>query len=158
MLPGQYSKGQEVEAVVLAVDPERERISLGVKQLDQDPFATFMAANPKGSIVKGIIREVDARGATIELGDGVSGYLKGSDISTERVEDASKVLAVNDEIEAKFTGIDRRSRLLTLSIKAKEDAELADVLVEYQKASAGTTSLGDLLKEQMDRGQSEAED
>ena len=154
----QYSKGQEVEAVVLAVDPERERISLGVKQLDQDPFASFMAANPKGSIVKGIIREVDARGATIELADGVSGYLKGSDISTERVEDASKVLAVNDEIEAKFTGIDRRSRLLTLSIKAKEDAELADVLVEYQKASAGTTSLGDLLKEQMDRGQSEAED
>ena len=154
----QYSKGQEVEAVVLAVDPERERISLGVKQLDQDPFATFMAANPKGSIVKGIIREVDARGALIELGDGVNGYLKASDISAERVEDASKVLAVDDEIEAKFVGIDRRSRMLTLSIQAKEDAELADVLVEYQKASTGTTSLGDLLKEQMNRGQSEAQE
>jgi small subunit ribosomal protein S1 len=154
----QYSKGQEVEAVVLAADPERERISLGVKQLDQDPFATFMAANPKGSIVKGTISEVDARGALIDLGDGVNGYLKASDISADRVEDASKVLAVNDEIEAKFVGIDRRSRLLTLSIQAKEDAELADVLVEYQKASTGTTSLGELLKEQMNRGQSEAED
>ncbi len=149
-----FTKGEEIEAVVLAVDPERERISLGIKQLDQDPFATYMAAHPRGSIVKGTVKEVDARGAVIELEDGVEGYLRVSDIKKERVEDASKELSLGDEIEAKFVGLDRKNRTLTLSIKAVEDAELAEALEEYHQASSssGTTSLGDLLKEQLDQG------
>jgi small subunit ribosomal protein S1 len=102
-----FRKGEDIEAVVLAVDPERERISLGIKQLDQDPFADFMAANPRGSVVKGKVKEVDARGAVIELVDGVDGYLRASDIKKERVEDATKELSVGDEIEAKFVSIDR---------------------------------------------------
>ena len=148
-----FSKGEEVEAVVLAVDPERERISLGLKQLDQDPFATFMAEHPRGSQVKGTVKEVDARGAVIELADGVEGYLRASDIKKERVEDASKVLSVGDEIEAKFISLDRKNRSLALSIRALEDDELADALEEYhsQNASSGTTSLGELLKEQLDQ-------
>ena len=146
-----FKKGDEIEAVVLAVDPERERISLGLKQLEQDPFATFMAENPKGSVVKGTVKEVDARGAVVELGDGVDGYLRVSELKKERVEDASSVLSVGDAIEAKFVGLDRRSRVLNLSIRAMEEDQLQEVLEEYQNASAGTTSLGDLLKEQMDR-------
>ncbi len=148
-----FSKGEEVEAVVLAVDPERERISLGLKQLDQDPFATFMAEHPRGSQVKGTVKEVDARGAVIELADGVEGYLRASDIKKERVEDASKELSVGDEIEAKFISLDRKSRSLSLSVRALEDEELADALEEYksQNASSGTTSLGELLKEQLDQ-------
>jgi len=148
-----FSKGEEVEAVVLAVDPERERISLGLKQLDQDPFATFMAEHPRGSQVKGTVKEVDARGAIIELVDGVEGYLRASDIKKERVEDASKELTVGDEIEAKFISLDRKNRSLTLSIRALEDEELAEALEEYhsQNAASGTTSLGELLKEQLDQ-------
>ncbi|MEE4173034.1 MAG: 30S ribosomal protein S1 [Xanthomonadales bacterium] len=148
-----FTKGEEIEAVVLAVDPERERISLGVKQLDQDPFATFMAEHPRGSLVKGTVKEVDARGAVIELDDGVEGYLRASEIKKERVEDASKELSVGDEIEAKFTSLDRKSRSLSLSIKALEDDELQEALEEYQQSnkSTGTTSLGELLKEQLDQ-------
>ena len=148
-----FAKGEEVEAVVLAVDPERERISLGLKQLDQDPFATFMAENPRGSQVKGIVKEVDARGAVIELMDGVEGYLRASDIKKERVEDASKEFSVGDEIEAKFISLDRKSRSLSLSIRALEDDELAEALEDYhsQNAASGTTSLGELLKAQLDQ-------
>ena len=148
-----YRKGEEVEAVVLAVDPERERISLGVKQLDQDPFATFMAAHPRGSLVKGVVKEVDARGAVIELVEGVEGYVRASDIKEERVEDATRELSVGDEIEAKFFSLDRKNRTLSLSIRAKDDAELAEALREYKQSGAagGTTSLGDLLKEQLDQ-------
>ncbi|MDX2427635.1 MAG: 30S ribosomal protein S1 [Xanthomonadales bacterium] len=148
-----FTKGEEVEAVVLAVDPERERISLGLKQLDQDPFATFMAENPRGSQVKGIVKEVDARGAVIELGDGVDGYLRASDIKKERVEDASKELSVGDEVEAKFISLDRKNRSLALSIRALEDDELAEALEDYhsQNAASGTTSLGELLKAQLDQ-------
>ncbi len=154
-LPGEeavrnYHKGEELEAVVLAVDPERERISLGIKQLAQDPFATFMAEHPKGSIVKGTIKEVDARGATVDLEGGVEAYLRVSDISKERIEDATTELTVGQEIEAKFVGLDRKSRMLSVSIKAKEDAEMQEALDEYQTTTSGT-SLGDLLKEQMDR-------
>jgi small subunit ribosomal protein S1 len=148
----QFKKGDEVEAVVLAVDPERERISLGIKQLEQDPFGTYMANNPKGSVLKGTVREVDARGATIDLGDGVEGYVRASDIAKQRVDDATQHLKVGDEVEAKFIGMDRKGRLLQLSIKAKDEAELAEVLEEYQNASSGTTNLGALLKEQMRRG------
>ncbi|MEE8340380.1 MAG: 30S ribosomal protein S1 [Xanthomonadales bacterium] len=148
-----FRKGEEIEAVVLAVDPERERISLGIKQLDQDPFATFMAEHPRGSLVKGTVKEVDARGAVIELTEGVEGYLRAADIKDERVEDATRELSVGDEIEAKFVSLDRKNRTLSLSIRAKDDAELADALKEYKQsnASSGTTSLGDLLKEQLDQ-------
>jgi small subunit ribosomal protein S1 len=148
-----FRKGEDVEAVVLAVDPERERISLGIKQLDQDPFAIFMAENPRGSLVKGVVKEVDARGAVITLAEGVEGYLRASDIRKERVEDATKEFAVGDEVEAKFISIDRKNRTLSLSIRAKDDAELAEALEEYQQsnASSGTTSLGELLKEQLDQ-------
>ena len=147
-----YTKGEEIEAVVLAVDPERERISLGVKQLEQDPFATFMAEHPKGCLINGTVKEVDARGAVIDLGDGVDGYLRAADIAKERVEDASKVLSVGDSVEAKFVGLDRKSRILNLSIRAKEHDELAEALEEYQTStSSNATTLGDLLKEQMDK-------
>jgi small subunit ribosomal protein S1 len=148
-----FRKGEEIEAVVLAVDPERERISLGIKQMDQDPFATFMAEHPRGSLVKGTVKEVDARGAVIELTEGVEGYLRAADIKDERVEDATRELSVGDEIEAKFVSLDRKSRTLSLSVRAKDDAELAEALKEYKQsnASSGTTSLGDLLKEQLDQ-------
>ena len=148
-----FRKGEDVEAVVLAVDPERERISLGIKQLDQDPFATYMAEHPRGSMVNGVVKEVDARGAVIELVEGVEGYLRASDIKEERVEDATRELSVGDKIEAKFISLDRKNRTLSLSIRAKEDAELAEALKEYKSSSAtgGTTSLGDLLKEQLEQ-------
>ena len=148
-----FRKGEDVEAVVLAVDPERERISLGIKQLDQDPFATYMAEHPRGSLVKGTVKEVDSRGAVIELVEGVEGYLRASDIKEERVEDATRELKVGDKIEAKFVSLDRKNRTLSLSVRAKDDAELAEALREYKQSSAsgGTTSLGDLLKEQLDQ-------
>ncbi|MFU8831554.1 MAG: S1 RNA-binding domain-containing protein, partial [Wenzhouxiangella sp.] len=155
MTPGEeairnFRKGEEVEAVVLAVDPERERISLGIKQLEQDPFATFMAEHPRGSMVKGKVKSVDPRGAIVELADGVDGYIKASDLAKERVDDATKVVSEGDEIEAKFVALDRKTRNLTLSIRAKDDDELADALDQYQSRSGGTgTSLGDLLKEQL---------
>jgi len=137
--------------VVLAVDPERERISLGIKQLEQDPFGQFMAAHPKGSILNGTVREVDAKGATIDLGDGVEGYLRANDIAKERVDDATQHLKVGDKVEAKFTGMDRKGRSLQLSIRAKDEDELQDALSEYQSATGGTTKLGALLKEQLNR-------
>jgi len=148
-----YRKGEDLEAVVLAVDPERERISLGIKQLDQDPFATYMAEHPRGSMVNGVVKEVDARGAVIELAEGVEGYLRASDIKEERVEDATRELSVGDKVEAKFISLDRKNRTLSLSIRAKDDAELADAMREYKQSSSsgGTTSLGDLLKEQLEQ-------
>ena len=120
-----YQKGQTLEAMVLSIDPERERISLGVKQLAKDPFSGYLADHPKGSIVKGTVREVDARGAIIDLGNGIEGQLRASELSRDRVEDARQVLKVGDEIEAKFTGVDRKSRAITLSVKAKEAHEEA---------------------------------
>jgi len=148
-----FKKGDDIEAVVLAVDPERERISLGIKQLEQDPFGTYMANNPKGSVLKGTVREVDAKGALVDLGEGVEGYVRAADIAKQRVDDATLHLKVGDEVEAKFIGMDRKGRLLQLSIKAKDEAEMAEVLEEYQNASAGTTNLGALLKEQMRKGE-----
>ncbi len=144
-----FKKGDELEAVVLAVDPERERISLGVKQMDQDPFSSYVAANPKGTIVNGTVKEVDAQGAVIELIDGVDAYLRVSELSRERVEDASTVLKVGEALEAKFIGVDRKSRTINLSIKAKDVAEEAEVMQEYKGATTATTSLGDLLKDQL---------
>jgi small subunit ribosomal protein S1 len=148
-----YKKGDTLEAVVLAVDPERERISLGVKQLEQDPMGQYVATNAKGSIVKGIVKEVDAKGATVELDGGIEGYVSARDISNERVDDASKVLKVGDEIEAKIVGTDRKGRSMQLSIKAKDQAEQAEALADYNRAAAdassGTTKLGALLREQL---------
>ena len=147
-------KGDTLEAVVLAVDPERERISLGVKQMEQDPFGQFMAANAKGSKVSGTVREVDAKGAIIDLADGVEGYVAARDIADERVDDATEHLKVGDRIEAKFTGMDRKGRVLQLSIKGKDEPDAPDTLADYSRASAdassGTTKLGALLREQLD--------
>ena len=144
-----YKKGEEIEAVVLSVDPERERISLGIKQLDKDPFSNFLAEYPKGSIINGTIKEVDAKAAVVELADSVEGILRASELSRERVEDARSVLSVGDKVEAKFTGVDRKNRIITLSIKAKDAQEEKDALEEYTNVGSATTSLGDLLKEQM---------
>ena len=144
-----FRKGEELEAVVLAVDPERERISLGIKQLEQDPFATFMAENPRGSIVTGKVKSVDQRGAVVELADGVDGYIKASDLAKERVDDATKIVSEGDEIEAKFVALDRKTRNLTLSVRAKDDDELAEVIDQYQGRGGSGATLGDLLKEQL---------
>ena len=149
-----YQKGDELETVVLSVDPERERISLGVKQLDKDPFSSFVALNEKGSIVTGTITEVDAKGATVALADGVEGYLRGSEISRDRIEDARSVLKAGDEIEAKFLGVDRKNRTLSLSIKAKDVEEESAAIRGYaREAQAGTATLGDILKQQMEEAQ-----
>ncbi len=148
-----FKKGDNVEAIVLAVDPERERISLGIKQMEQDPFGSFVATRQRGSIVTGTVKEVDARGAQIDLGDGVEGYLRASDISKDRVDDATQHMKVGDSVEAKIVGTDRKSRVLQLSIRAKDEAEVQETLSEYNKtaaeASSGTTKLGALLREQL---------
>ena len=146
-----FKKGQEVEAVVLAVDPERERISLGIKQLDKDPFSSFLALHEKGSVVKGVVSEVDAKGAALQLADGVDGYLRASELSRDRVEDARMVLKVGDEIEAKFIGVDRKSRTISLSVKAKDVEEEQAAIAGYSREGQRGATLGDLLKEQMGR-------
>ena len=142
-----YKRGDEVEAVVLAVDPERERISLGIKQLEQDPFSNFVAANPKGTIVKGMILDVSAKFAKVDLGGGVEGILRASELSRDRVEDARAVLNQGDAIEAKFTGVDRKNRSINLSIRAKDNDDEAKVMREYSKRSKASTSLGDIFKD-----------
>lgn len=155
-----YSKGEEVETVVLAIDPERERISLGVKQMDQDPLSLFLAEHPKGSILKGTITEVDARGAIVALADGIDGQLRASELSRERVEDARTLLKVGEEIEARFMGMDRKSRIISLSIKAKDAHDEAAAVESYKSdetAPTSGTTLGDLLKEQMGSSKSETE-
>jgi small subunit ribosomal protein S1 len=148
-----YRKGQDVEATVLSVDAERERISLGIKQLDRDPFSAFVGEHPKGSIVKGLIKEVDAKGAVVDLGDGVEGQLRAADATRDRVEDIRSVLKVGDAIEAKFMGVDRKNRAISLSVRAKDEDEEKAVLREYGSSdSMGTSSLGELLKERMNKG------
>ena len=145
-----FKKGDEVEAVILAVDPERERISLGIKQLESDPFSGFVAQYGKGSIVKGTVASVDAKGAVIKLAEGVEGFLRVSEISRERVEDARTLLKDGDEVEAKITAIDRKNHKLTLSVKSKDMEEENEAVQEYaRKSVAGTTSLGDKLKEKL---------
>jgi small subunit ribosomal protein S1 len=144
-----YQKGQTVEAIVVAIDPERERISLSVKQLAKDPFSNWIAEHPKGSIVRGIVREVEAKGAVVDLGGGIDGYLRASELSRDRVEDARAILKVGDEVEAKFTAVDRKVRTIALSIKAKDMAEEQEAMQAYRSDSSTGTSLGDLLKEQI---------
>jgi small subunit ribosomal protein S1 len=145
-----FTKGDEIEAVVLSVDPERERISLGIKQLEKDPFSNFVAENAKGSFVKGVVKEVDAKAAIIDLGDGVDGTLRASELSRDRIEDARTILTVGEEIEAKFMGVDRKSRAIMLSVKAKDFDEEKSMMQDYGSGSAeATTNLGDVLKQHM---------
>jgi small subunit ribosomal protein S1 len=146
-----FKKGDDLEAVVLSVDAERERISLGLKQLEKDPFSSFTAENPKGSIVKGVIKEVDAKAAIVELGDGVEGTLRASELTRDRVEDARTVLNVGEEIEAKYIGVDRKNRTIQLSIKAKDSDEEAAAIKDYTRTSGPAgAKLGDVLKEQLE--------
>ncbi len=145
-----FSKGQEVEAVVLAIDGSKERISLGVKQLAQDPLMQFMAEYEKGTLVKGTVKSVDVKGAEITLPYGVEGYIKANDLSRDKVDDATKVLKEGDTLEARFIGVDRKSRSVTLSVREKEIQEEQEVVAEYSRnASTGKTSLGDLLKDRL---------
>lgn len=148
-----YQKGQEVEAMVLSIDPERERISLGIKQIEKDPFASFIADKPKGSIVSGTVVSVDAKAAVVDLGDGIVGLLRASEMAKDRVEDARQFTNEGEQIEAKITGMDRKGRSIYLSIKAKDSDEEQEALKDYAASSdarAATTSFGDLLKEKMD--------
>ena len=147
-----FKKGDEIEAVVLAIDVEKERISLGVKQLSGDPFNNFTAENDKGALVKGTVKSIDAKGAVIQLVDEVEGYLRASEISTDRVEDARNVLKEGDSITAMIINVDRKSRSINLSIKAKDSADQQEAMTKLQQndASSGTTNLGALLKAKLD--------
>jgi small subunit ribosomal protein S1 len=146
----EYKKGDEVEAIVLAVDPERERISLGIKQLGGDPFTVYVAEHGKGSIVTGTVTSVEAKGAVVNLGDDIEAYLRASELSRDRVEDARTLLNEGDEVEAKITTIDRKNRKISLSIKAKDMQEESQAVEEYsRKATSATTSLGEALKEKL---------
>ena len=129
-----YKKGDEIDAIVLQVDPERERISLGVKQAEDDPFNMYLTDKKKGAIVTGKVTEVDAKGATVELAESVEGYLRVSDISVDRIEDASAVLKVGDDVEAKFMGVDRKNRTISLSIKAKDQADEREAMDSLNQA------------------------
>jgi small subunit ribosomal protein S1 len=146
-----FQKGEEVEAVVLSVDPERERISLGVKQLAQDPVSNWVAENPKGTIITGTATEVDAKGVVVDLGDEVQGYVRAADLDRDRVEDARTVVKEGDTVEAKFMAVDRRNRMISLSVRAKDQQDEREVMEDFGSAEggAGNTTLGDLLKEQM---------
>ena len=146
-----FSKGQDVETVVLAVDAERERISLGVKQLQKDPFSNFVAENPKGTIVKGIAKDVDVKYVNITLSDGIEGTMKASEISLEKVvDDARSVIKEGEELEVKITAIDRKKRTINLSIKAKDSDDEQATVNDYAPESGGGAKLGDLLKEHLD--------
>jgi small subunit ribosomal protein S1 len=139
----------------LSVDPERERISLGIKQLEKDPFSNFVAEHGKGSFVKGTVKEVDAKAAIIDLGDGIDGTLRASELSRDRIEDARTILSVGDEVEAKFMGVDRKSRAIMLSVKAKDSADEAAMMQDYGSGSAeATTNLGDVLKQHLNGDES----
>ncbi|MBI3382810.1 MAG: 30S ribosomal protein S1 [Aquabacterium sp.] len=150
-----YKKGQEVEAIVLAIDVERERISLGIKQLDSDPFTNFTTLNDRGATVTGTVKTVDAKGAEITLGEDIIGYLRASEISRDRVEDARNVLKEGDEVTALIINVDRKTRSIQLSIKAKDNVEQQEAMQslrsETTKEGAGTTSLGALLKAKLDQ-------
>ncbi|OTA21659.1 30S ribosomal protein S1 [Xenorhabdus beddingii] len=129
----EYKKGDEIAAVVLQVDAERERISLGIKQLAEDPFNNYLSVNKKGVIVTGKVTAVDAKGATVELADGVEGYLRASEATRDRVEDATQVLNVGDEVEAKYVGVDRKNRVINLSVRAKDEADEKDAIASVNK-------------------------
>ena len=147
-----FKKGDEVETVILAIDSERERISLGIKQLEQDPFQNYLAIHEKGSIVTGTIKEVDAKGAVITLAENVEGYLRASEIQRDRVEDARTLLKDGEKLEAKFIGVDKKSKLISLSMKAKDvDQETAAIKGYSKQVASGTPTLGDLFKQMEDK-------
>ncbi|MCF5722287.1 30S ribosomal protein S1 [Pseudomonas syringae] len=151
-----FKKGDELDTVILSVDPERERISLGIKQLESDPFSEYVQDNDKGAIVKGIVKEVDAKGAIITLADDIEATLKASEISRDRVEDARNVLKEGQEVEAKIISVDRKSRVIQLSIKSKDDAEEKEAIQSLKdkpsdSIAAGPTTLVDLLRAQMEK-------
>jgi small subunit ribosomal protein S1 len=147
-----YKKGDEIETVILSIDPERERISLGIKQMEEDAFTLYVSDNDRGAIVTGKAVEVDAKGATIKLSEEVSGYLKVADISVDRVEDARSVISVGDSVEAKIVNVDRKNRSLGLSIKAKDidDEKEAVQSLKQQDEAASPGTIGDLIKAKMD--------
>jgi small subunit ribosomal protein S1 len=151
-----YKKGQEVEAVVLAVDVERERISLGIKQLDVDPFTSYTTLNDRGAVVTGKVKSVDARGAEIQLNDDVTGYLRASELSRDRVEDARNLLKEGDEVSVMVINVDRKLRSIQLSVKAKDNADEQQAMQRLsqsnERENAGTTSLGALLRAKLDKG------
>ena len=148
----QYKKGDEIDTVILSVDPERERISLGVKQLEEDPFAAYVQNNDKGALVNGTIKSVDAKGAVVELAEGVEASLKASEISRDRVEDATNVLNEGDAVEARIISVDRKNRVISLSIKAKDAAEEKEALkaVNQEQPDNAPKTIGDLIKQQME--------
>ena len=143
-----FKKGDEINAVVLQVDPERERISLGVKQIEEDPFNSYLAEFTKGAIVTGNVTAVDAKGVTVHLAEEVEGYIRVSDLSRDRIEDASEEVSAGDTIEAKFTGVDRKNRVVTLSVKAKDQAEEKEALdkVNQQEDQGSTNAMAEAFK------------
>ncbi len=143
----EFKKGDELETVILAVDSERERISLGIKQLEQDPFQNFLAKHEKGSLVKGTVKEVDAKGAVITLADHVEGYLRASEIQRDRVEDARTLLKEGDSVEAKFIGVDKKSKSISLSIKAKDHDEESHTIKDHSQQSVGSPTFADIFKQ-----------
>ncbi|MDA0791445.1 MAG: 30S ribosomal protein S1 [Proteobacteria bacterium] len=148
-----FTKGDEIETVILAIDAERERISLGLKQLEDDPFNNYVAMNDRGSIVSGVVKEVDARQAVLSLSDDVEGILKASEISIDRVEDARNAISVGDQLEVKITSIDRKNRVLGVSVKAKDIADEEQAVREHREkeSDVNPTTLGDLIKQKMDQ-------
>jgi len=145
----QFKKGQELEAIILAIDAERERISLGLKQLEGDNFTSYVDENGKGAVVKGKVTAVDAKSATVELAEDVFATIRASDLSDDKVDDATTVVKEGDEIEAKIINVDRKNRTIALSVKAKDAQEQADAIKKYSRTGEATTTLGDLLKEKM---------
>ncbi|MDF1782254.1 MAG: 30S ribosomal protein S1 [Alcanivoracaceae bacterium] len=148
-----FAKGDELETIILSIDPERERISLGIKQLTGDPFAQYVSVNEKGTIVKGKVIAVDAKSATVELADNVEGILKAADVARERVEDVSAVLPVGTEVEAKIVALDRKNRGITLSIKAKDQEDEREAIDGLRQDSQSPKTIGDLIKAQMEGGE-----
>ena len=149
-----YKKGQELEAIVLAIDTDRERISLGIKQLDDDPFANWISENPKGSIVKVRVSEIDSKNVTVIITEDIKGVIHISELSVEKIDDARSLVKIDEELEAKIISIDKKTRLISLSIKAKEEQDEKIALDSYQSessaVSSGSTTLGELLKEKME--------
>ena len=146
-----FTKGEEIETVVLAVDAERERISLGVKQLEKDPFSSYVAENPKGKIVKGKVTSVDEKNVVVLLAEGVEGQLRANELSIDgKIDDARHAVKEGDELEVKITAVDRKKRSITVSVRAKETDEESAAVREYAPDSGSGAKLGDILKEHLD--------
>jgi len=152
-----FKKGDEVDAMVLSIDVERERISLGIKQMEGDPFTSYIATHDKNSVVKGVVKSLDARGAVVQLDEGIEGYLRASEASRERVDDLNNLYKAGDTVEVMIINVDRKARSINLSVKAREQAEQSQAmqkLASESTAATGTTNLGALLKAKMDSSRS----